>query len=353
MPASRFHWLGDRIPYPWPETGEDLLKVGPVLWKLAQAGEAVMGDTFPFTWGDDGELYTSSGDPYWGGKEGGLDVELFSGDAPGYSISRVSAMPGYDGNAGEGPKPSGMICVNGVLYLAFQNLLGKRPPAHGEKSQHGSDAVITCSHDHGKTWIPDIRGLKAPMFPGNEFGGPAFVNSGRNNENCRDGYVYAVSSDQWDNGSRMRLGRVPRDLILESPEWEWVAGFDSAGRPSWTHALGEAVPVLTRDRHVSLPDMGYVAALRRYLLLNWRLNEDYVFDKGSQLMIYESPEPWGPFSLVHEEGIWESAEVTPYCPRLPLKWIERDGEGITGWLQFSGRPGSHYYRSHVRRFRLK
>jgi len=348
--VSAFAWLGERISYPWPETGEDPLKVGPKLWKLAQAGAAVMGDTFPITWADDGEMYTSSGDPYWGGKEGGLDVETFVGDAPRYDIRRVSAMPGYDGNAGEGPKPSGMICAGGVLYLAFQNLLGKKPPAHGEASQHGSDAVVVSSKDHGATWTPPIRDLKAPFFPGCEFGGPAFVNFGRDNEGARDGFVYAVSADQWDNGSHLRLGRVPRDRITDPAAWEW-AGAGGEGGPRWTARLAEAVPVLSRDRHISLPEMVCVGR-RRYLLLTWRLNRDYTFDAGSRLMIYRASEPWGPFTLLHEEE-WESAEVTPYCPRLPLKWLRRTDDGVDGWLQFSGRPGSHYYRSHVRRFRLR
>jgi len=47
--------------------------------------------------------------------------------------------------------------------------------------------------------------------------------------------------------------------------------------------------------------------------------------------------------------------MTPYCPRLPLAWLEDDGR--TGWLQCSGswrQDGSTpYYRSHVRPFRLR
>jgi hypothetical protein len=64
----------------------------------------------------------------------------------------------------------------------------------------------------------------------------------------------------------------------------------------------------------------------------------------------------GPFSLVHFEEYWQSKEFTPYCPRLPLKWMEPDGR--IGWLQFSGSWGKRaqaagYYCSNVRSFRLK
>jgi hypothetical protein len=125
--------------------------------------------------------------------------------------------------------------------------------------------------------------------------------------------------------------------------------------PLWTNNLARAVPVLSRYRQISLPDMVYVAPLRRYLLLTWSQNRDFDPDQGSQLFIYETSEPWGPFILVHHEDPWENADVTPYCPRLPLKWIRAADDGIIGWLQFSGswRKNSLEYRSHVRPFRVR
>ena len=39
-------WRSERIPYP---------------------EQAVTGDTYPMTWSDDDEIYTSAGDPMWGG----------------------------------------------------------------------------------------------------------------------------------------------------------------------------------------------------------------------------------------------------------------------------------------------
>ncbi len=44
--------------------------------------------------------------------------------------------------------------------------------------------MIVSSRDHGKTWSPAIKDIKTPMFPGNKFGGPAFVNNGRDNANA-------------------------------------------------------------------------------------------------------------------------------------------------------------------------
>ena len=350
-----WEWLGEAVAYPPPGNGEDTAALGPQSGYFSKVGLRVRGDTYPLTWADDGEIYASAGDPHWGGKNDGLDFERMSGEPPDYRISRVNPMADYRGNGGEGVKPTGLISVNGVLYLAFQNMLGKKPPAHGEKSQHGSDAMIVKSADHGKTWKPDIRVVKEPLFPGSKFGGPSFVNFGRDNIGARGGYIYAVSTDQWDNGSELRLGRVPLNRIISPGAWEYVAGLHPDGSPKWTRDLDQSVPVLSDDRRISLPDMVYIARIRRYLLLTWRLKGDFSSEDGTELMIYESPEPWGPFSLVHHEDGWETPEVNPYCPRLPLKWIRETPEGIEGWLQFSGswRENSLHYCSHVRKFRIR
>src|SRR5512141_963642 len=116
-----FEWCGERIPYPEPDT---------------------KGDTYPMTWADDGEIYAAAGDPLWGETRDGLDVEKFSGGPTEYKITKVNPMNDYTGWGGNGPKPSGMICVDGVLYLAFQNMRGNQKAPYSLISQHGSDAHI-------------------------------------------------------------------------------------------------------------------------------------------------------------------------------------------------------------------
>ena len=317
---------------------------------------AIKGDTYPMTWADDGEIYTSAGDPWWGESVSGLDVEKFSGGPTDYQITKMHHMNDYLGWGGDGVKPSGMICVDGVLYFSFQNMLRTRVPPHSLISQHGSDAQIIYSTNKGRFWVPTLANISAPMFPGHKFGGPAFVNFGQNNANAVDDYVYAVSSDQWDNGSNLRLGRVPNDSIMRREAWEWVCAFSPSGEPAWHYDLDEAIPVLSLHRWLGLPEMVYLAAIKRYLLLTWRLHTDFSPTDGTDLIVMEAPNPWGPFSLVHFEEYWEGKEYNPYCPRVPLKWIEPDG--VSGWIQFSGSWGPHgqknllSYRSNVRSFRL-
>ncbi len=324
--------------------------------RIACTDPNIKGDTYPMTWGEDDEIYTSAGDPCYGESPDGLDVGKLSGGPTNYRIAQLNCMRDYCGYGGNGPKPTGMIQVDGMLYLAFQNLLRLKCPEHGTRSQHGSDAHIVCSRFYNGNpgdWVPSLSNVSQPMFAGSAFGGPAFINFGKNNANARDNYVYAVSSDQWDNGSNLRLGRVSRDKIIRAEEWEWVAALSATGgEPAWTRILGKSIPILSLHRHVGLPDMVYLAAIKRYLLLTWRLHTDFSGYDGTDLLILDAPEPWGPFTLVHHEEYWEGKEVTPYCPRLPLKWMESDGR--TGWIQFSGSwevPQKHYH-SNVRQFRL-
>jgi hypothetical protein len=212
IPASPvirgIEWLGECIGYPESD---------------------VKGDTYPMTWADDGEIYASAGDPNWGVNEtgteagryeaySGLDVEKFSGGPTDYRIAKCSLMKTYVGWGGDGPKPSGMICVKGILYLAFQNMLRMRKPAYGLRSQHGSDASIVYSLCKGGIWVPALGNIPAPMFPGHKFGGPAFVNFGRDNAGARDEYVYIFSPDSesaYEPAGRMVLARAPKEKLRE------------------------------------------------------------------------------------------------------------------------------------------
>jgi hypothetical protein len=327
-------WLGEEIPYPEP---------------------GVKGDSFALTWADDDNLYTSAGDPCWGITGDGLDFERIAGDAPHYEISKVNDMSDYRGAGGAGPKPTGLISIRGTLYLAVQNITGS---GQWEDSiavyGHGYDAHIVASTDYGQTWTPDIREISTPMFPGRSYASPAFVNYGQDNTGAVDSFVYAISGEGWDNGCHCRLARVPADSIMQRAAWEWVSGFDDEGTPQWSSEMTAAIPVISHPGYLGYVEMVYIAPLRRYLLLSWHHKVKSYADAGSELIIYDAPEPWGPFTLVTHEDPWESIEMNPYNPRLPLKWF--DAGRLEGWLLFSGSwrngGGTPFYRAHIRKFRL-
>ncbi len=268
-------------------------------------------------------------------------------------------MPSTSGWGGAGPKPSGPISVGGVLYLAFQNATGqsdriRQNPDVVMNYGHGYDAQVIASSDFGRTWTPSLKHVKKPMFPGRTFGAPAFLNFGKDNEGVRDHYVYAISGEGWDNGVHCRLGRVPRDQILRREAWEWVRALDRNG-PAWSPRMSEATPILTHPGYLGMVEMVHLQRAKRYLLLAWRNKVKADPDSGSELMIYDAPETWGPFTFVYHEDPWESISLNPYNPRLPLKWFDHGKQ--EGWLLFSGswRSGGKTptYRVHVRPFRLR
>jgi len=339
LPKSKviksFQFTGERIPYPDPK---------------------ITGDTYPMTWGADDKIYASAGDPLWGESRSGLDVETFNGGPLDYEIKKFNNMNDFLGWGGAGAKPSGMISVDGLIYLAAQNLRGGMKPPHSNYSQPGSDAHILFCNPEWNQWFPSYANIKELMFPGSRFGGPSFINFGKDNENARDGYVYAISGDQWDNGSNVRLGRVPKGNICDRMCWEFVSAFDRDGNPAWNISLDEAIPILSIHRFIGLPEMVYLKSINRYLFLTWHLRGDFNPREGTDLLVLEAPEPWGPFSFVHLEELWEGKAYTPYCPRVPLKWMDEDGLG--GYLQFSGSwapeaQAAGYYRSNLRQFRLE
>lgn len=386
IPRSKklfFEWLGDRIPVSSPN---------------------VKGDTHPMTWADDNEIYMGTGDPGWMVRDGhnyasdpsrggwsetaetyqamsGLAVERLAGCPEEFQVYRVNDIPGFVGPGGGGAKPCGMICVDGKLYCAAQNLLGWKSPRR-PACQWGGDATILCSEDHGETWTPDLSGLLAefhdtyfdaventaqswtipeaermdykgwrPMFPGADFGGPSFIQFGKNNRDAVDDYVYAVSGDQWDNGKGLILGRVHREHILEREAWQF-ASLSSEGDPVWHKELSHAAPILEIDGHIGLPEMVYISSLKKYILLTWGLHTDFRTPTGSELTILEADKPWGPFSLVHYDWIWYKREACPYTPRIPLKWFHP--ETLEGYLLHSGNWETDvpYYLPQARKFRF-
>jgi len=391
IPLSKtlfFDWAGERMP-------------------LAEKNQA--GDTHPQTWADDDEIYVGTGDPGWYEKDGkyicfhdgsnmwepyhlsgmsGLAAECFYGGPEDLKLRRVNDMPGFVGYGGQGPKPSGMICIGGVLYYAAQNLLGGKTPPWRAGSQHGSDATIISSRDHGKTWEPDLNAVLRdfydtnwdgpnykwrideegrigwkdwePMFPGPEFGGPSFVQFGKNNEGAPDDYVYAISGDQWDNGRFLRLGRVCVNHIQDRDKWEF-ASIDGSGNPVWHKDIKASEPILDIEGHIGLPEMVYIKSLKKFILLTWSCHTDFYTPTGSELTILESDNIWGPFSLVHYEWMWEKRALCAYTPRVPLKWF--DNETLEGYILHSGNWGyqkpdgswqgyPEYYRPHIRKFKF-
>jgi hypothetical protein len=54
----------------------------------------------------------------------------------------------------------------------------------------------------------------------------------------------------------------------------------------------------------------------------------------SEMQLYEGPNPWGPWSIFHNEKQWGGKDHTAYLPQMPSPWISKDG--LSGSILFAG-----------------
>ncbi|NJD02224.1 MAG: DUF4185 domain-containing protein, partial [Ruminiclostridium sp.] len=299
------------------------------------------GDMWPLTWADDNDLYTGAGDNYaFGPAWSFMNFWKITGTPPGHDAICVNSLDFVKGLVKEevkySVKPAGVICVDGVLYLAVEDML-YHDGRYGNQINIG--AWIITSADHGRTWspVPDEEGRK--FFTG-RFASPHFLQFGRDYSGARDSYVYAYScaGDDggacWSAGDEMFLGRVPKDSILERAAWEFFGG-EAGGHPKWVSELEQSVPVFRYPKKTGENEVVYNAGLGRYLLLNWAFidcTNHRVGSRHSELTIFEAPDIWGPWALVYRELNW--GYNCDYQPRLPTKWISPDGR--TAWILSAG-----------------
>ena len=226
------------------------IKFGPVESIIRRAAGS---DNWPITWGDDDALYTVFGDG-WGFEprtvkklsQGFARVTGRPSDFRGVNIRSPSGERLGDG--ANGPKASGLLMVEGVLYMWVRNTL---------------NATLAWSHDRGRSWEWGFRLTES-------FGGPTFLNFGPNYAGARDAYVYVYSSDgpsAYVAYDHIVLARVPKGRIRDRSAYRFFGGLDAAGRPAWTDNLAERSPILTRPGGCERIDVVYHPELGRYL---WR-----------------------------------------------------------------------------------
>ncbi|MDD5705853.1 MAG: hypothetical protein PHR35_08000 [Kiritimatiellae bacterium] len=318
------------------------------------------GDTWSCTWADDNHLYSTADDCYGIKKSNNSNLALFrvEGFPPKHTVSLVNPMDAY-GNAGfhdraDSWKANGLICVDGILYMAVSQHSGAYE--YADLIQRTYDASIIKSDDHGKTWSCKRRD---PMFPSPRFSTPFFVQFGRDYQGAMDDWVYAVSGASWNNGNYLTLGRVPKALIgnLNAHDWEMFNGLDDQSQPTWekygTGVVRPGKAVFQFRGYTSMTGMHYVPAVHRFLLPQWAYVDLDGPDPSHRTFfhLYEAPKPWGPWSLVHVEENFGNAW---YNPSLPAKWFEDGGRRL--WMvcggDFANCHKNQDYGFFVRQFEL-
>ena len=294
--------------------------------------QAKGSDNWPITWADDDALYTAYGDGF--GFEPRLKEKLSLG------LVKVTGMPSQItgtnlrsptaetlGDGKRGRKASGLLMVDGVLYLLLRN---------------AANSQLGWSADHGETWT------WADWKFTTSFGCPTFLNFGKNYSGARDGFVYIYSQDSdsaYERSDRMVLARVPKDKVRERAAYEFFVRADAGGQSAWSKEIAERGAVFSNPGACYRSGISYNAGLKRYLWCQIGPGNDTRYTGG--FGIYDAPEPWGPWTTASHTELWD---VGPgESSSLPTKWISEDGRAVhlvfSGDDHFSVRKGTLVLRT--------
>ena len=269
-------------------------------------------DNWPITWGDDDALYTAYGDG-WGfepkvEKKLSLGLARVLGPPDDFHGENLRSDSGETIGQGEaGLKASGILMVDGVLYLWMRN---------------AGNAVLNWSADHGKNWD------RADWKLTESFGAPSFLNFGRDYEGAPDEYVYVFSHDSdsaYHTAAGLVLARAPKNRLRDKASYEYFAG---AGR--WSSDPAGRRPVLVNPGRVYRTQVSYNAGLGRYLACVVTGGPDTRFEGG--FSVFDAPAPWGPWTTAYSTRRWDVGPGET-CG-FPTKWMSADG--LTLHLVFSG-----------------
>src|SRR5512139_394952 len=103
------------------------------------------GDNWPITWADDDSLYTvyCDGRGFGGGSgQGSMSLAKIAGIPPNHTGENLASATAHKlGDGHGGRKASGLLMVDGVLYMWVRNL-----------KPDGTGSSLAWSSDHAKTW---------------------------------------------------------------------------------------------------------------------------------------------------------------------------------------------------------
>lgn len=289
-------------------------------------------DNWPLTWADDDKLYTAYGDGtgFAGYGNGRNDV-----DGPGKRLSlgiavvdggpeapsgRNIAAPTAEqtGSGSKGRKASGMLFVDGTLYMWARNA-----------NDRGEGCQLASSGDYGVSW-------EWAAWRFDQLGYCAFANFGKANAWSRDDFAYVYSPDgpsAYKDADGLVLARVPTASIADRNAYRFFAGVDADGRAQWSAEFRDRKNVFEYPDGVNRVDVTYDGPLDRFLMTM----RDKAREGGhDHFSIYDAPDPWGPWTTVYfvqavkpwARLLGNSARRWGESAHIPAKWISDDGRTV-------------------------
>jgi hypothetical protein len=317
------------VPAPYPQS-----RLGRLVWddQLIRRGDGGSGDNWAMTWTGQDMLFAAYGDGYamnLGAPKLTLGFAVVSGEPPDHEVRNFPTdLDTPMGGGRNGIKASGILMVEGTLYLFFRNFKVDGDYRHSR---------LAWSRDGGHTW------QLAEWHFGESFGCPELIQFGPDYAGARDGYVYVVSqdgNDAYEYEPGIVLARVPKAEVANRAAYEFFAGMDGAS-PAWSREISDRKPVFEDPAGTHRISVTYNAPLDRYLLTSSHRSGrvDMPGDKSfgtihhRSLGVFDAPEPWGPWTTLYYSQEW--TEALTFHHKFPTKWMSPDGRGL--WLAFSGR----------------
>ncbi|GFE91917.1 hypothetical protein GCM10011488_68710 [Steroidobacter agaridevorans] len=286
-------------------------------------------------------------------------------------------VPGYPSLARPFQRPSatryysfGTLALDGRLYQ-FLSTFNRPLQAAELDTPNGDDlmrftgAKLIYSHDNGLTWNNQNgstpvtwnswsdRSRETMVFFEEEqeaFSMLSILQMGKNYEHNRDGYIYVYSPNGNTDGTmnELVLFRTPKAKLLDRKSYRYFAGSLPNGDAKWTPSISDRAAVHTFPRGWVnkvfhpwswMPSVVYNEPLGTYMMSSWGTGTSASgvwFDKPSYLGFWSAPNPWGPWTLIHEETAWTpggDARARAFAPQISPKWLAKDGKSL--WLVWS------------------
>jgi len=330
-------------------------------------------DTWYPTWAKDGNLYS----PWTDGTIGKMKKDVWSGGGEkpktGYAkiigsnpmklkIADWGTMPATAPPFG-GRYPCGSLVYNGVWYYGSYAL---DQPVKQVKQKFGWYVMgpfmgFHWSEDFGKTWNQSPCKSDRPLFdeparkeldlaegkhgPFIKMGAPHFVDFGKNMEHSPDGKAYLVghgaehsdrmsriANNSWVTGDAVYMARVTPGItnMNDVSKYEFFAGHDDTGKPSWSSEYSKIKPVFSWNNRCGIVTVTYNPPLAKYFMCITDGHRETSSRKEYTSYILASDRLTGPWKMV---AYMPDFGPQAYFLNIPSKFISIDGK--TMWLCYS------------------
>lgn len=349
-----------------------------------------VGDNWYMTWAADDKQYTGLCDgpgfkalPDYTGTNYNSKLYRIEGNPPHHTFEPVPDYPALESiHPSKVPGSKDYSRYYGFGILAVDNkiyqLMSTPKFPFGPERNGFIGGKLIYSPDNGKTWhnqdgsTPVVyekwedRSKENMAFfyePDESFSLHSFLQMGKNYEDNKDGYVYLYTPNGNVEGKMNQLVmlRVLKDKILDRNAYEYFVSITPTGSAKWIKDINKRGivhefpkgwinynigPGHSGHAYAWQPTVVYNKPLGVYMMANWGMgvgSEGDWFGKPSYFGFYTAPEPWGPWTQVHEEKSWTPAgdnNSRCYQPVISPKWIAEDGKSF--WMVWTDYRNGYY-----------